>query len=159
PARGKEKDKAPLPTPTDARVKLLEFRLERMEALLKERESLEKQYTETERKLHDLEAKNAHATTARQPREHELRKAVIVSLRQTGASGASESARLELEYLIPGARWAPAYTIRFDREYAKAEISMRALVAQKTGEDWSSAKLVLSTANAQGWTELDELSS
>jgi hypothetical protein len=162
PSRGKEKDKAPLPTPTDARVKLLEFRLERMEALLKQRDALEKQYLDTGRTLRDLEAKNAAATTARQPREHQLRKAVIVSLRasENGASSKSaETAQLELEYLIPGARWAPAYTFRFDRDFTKAELSMRALVAQKTGEDWSSAKLVLSTANAQGWTELEELSS
>jgi hypothetical protein len=158
PSRGKEKDKSPIPVPTEARVKLLEFQQEQLAALLQARQALEVELTEAERKRQDLEAKFAQATSARQPREHELRKAVIVTLRNA-PQNEKLNCNLELEYLVPGARWAPAYTFRFDRDFTKAEVSMRALVAQKTGEDWNSARLTLSTAHAQAWTELEELSS
>ncbi|HWM88468.1 MAG TPA: DUF4139 domain-containing protein, partial [Kofleriaceae bacterium] len=67
--------------------------------------------------------------------------------------------RLHLDYLVPGARWAPAYALRLDEGMTGADLSLRAIVAQDTGEDWRQVALTLSTAEAQAWTELPELAS
>ncbi len=148
------------PVPTESRLKLLDLRKERLEALLKEKDWLQLMQMDAERKLQDIQSRLARESSARQTKDHELRKTVTISLRSSGAAGATaESAQLALEYLVPGARWAPAYTFRFAKDYSTTELSMRALVCQKTGEDWAGAKLVLSTANAQAWTELPELNS
>jgi hypothetical protein len=59
--------------------------------------------------------------------------------------------------MVPGARWAPSYAISLAKDMSQATVSVRAVVAQRTGEDWSGVKLTLATADAQRWTELPEL--
>jgi hypothetical protein len=76
---------------------------------------------------------------------------VVVSLRGTG------SGTLTLEYIVPGARWAPTYVARLSD--GAASLELRAVIAQETGEDWRGVKLALSTAGALSWTELPELPS
>ncbi|MGI5863458.1 MAG: mucoidy inhibitor MuiA family protein [Myxococcales bacterium] len=56
------------------------------------------------------------------------------------------SARSELNYLVLGARWLPAYDVRYAPGSAEVEVHFAGLVSQATGEDWVDAKLVLSTA-------------
>ncbi|HUS64438.1 MAG TPA: DUF4139 domain-containing protein, partial [Kofleriaceae bacterium] len=103
-----------------------------------------------------LEDRATRVTGARQTREHELRKAVVVSLRG-GAPGSR--CRLVIEYVVPGACWAPVYTVRLDAGMTGATLAARAVVAQDSGEDWLAVALTLSTAEAQAWTELPELRS
>ncbi|MEI7447386.1 MAG: DUF4139 domain-containing protein, partial [Burkholderiales bacterium] len=43
------------------------------------------------------------------------------------------------------------------RDCTQADLQMRAVVAQRTGEDWRGVKLHLSTAAPMSWTELPEL--
>ncbi len=69
--------------------------------------------------------------------------------------GADAGARLVFEYLVPGACWSPSYTVWLDG--GEARIAMRAMVAQRTGEDWSGVPLTLSTAEPDRWVELPEL--
>ena len=40
-----------------------------------------------------------------------------------------------------------------------AELELRALVVQRTGEDWRGVELTLSTADPQSWAELPDLPS
>ncbi|MFL5357627.1 mucoidy inhibitor MuiA family protein [Archangium sp.] len=55
-------------------------------------------------------------------------------------------ARVELQYVVGGAGWAPAYEARADEAAGQVELSTFATVHQATGEDWSGVRLALSTA-------------
>jgi hypothetical protein len=148
----------PKESPLAARLALVDFR-ESVERKLRSELSDARERLETaKRKRQDAEERDRHRTSARRAREHELRKAVVVSLSSNGGKS-PERLHLFLDYLVPGARWAPAYTARLDTAMTKAELGVRAVVAQNTGEDWSRVKLALSTAKAETWTELPELSS
>jgi len=60
---------------------------------------------------------------------------------------------------VPGACWAPVYTVKLDDGMSGAALAARAVVAQNTGEDWTAVAMTLSTAEATAWTELPELAS
>ena len=59
---------------------------------------------------------------------------------------AGKSAKVELTYLVGGARWTPAYEARAEEAAGSVELSTWATVTQTTGEDWKDARLLLSTA-------------
>ncbi|MCP3135812.1 mucoidy inhibitor MuiA family protein [Pyxidicoccus xibeiensis] len=59
---------------------------------------------------------------------------------------AGTQARVELTYLVGGAKWEPAYEARADEASQTVELTTLATVRQATGEDWAGAKLLLSTA-------------
>ena len=87
-----------------------------------------------------------------------LFKAVVVNLRQKPDAHCSV-VRLHLSYEQSGARWSPSYTLRFDRDFTLAELSMQAHLCQSTGEDWKDVRLEVSTAEVAAWKELPELAS
>ncbi|MFP2962103.1 mucoidy inhibitor MuiA family protein [Myxococcus sp. 1LA] len=58
-------------------------------------------------------------------------------------------ARVELTYLVGQASWTPSYEARANENSRTLELTTLATVRQATGEDWSEAKLVLSTAQPQ----------
>jgi hypothetical protein len=66
---------------------------------------------------------------------------------------------LSVSYSIDAARWWPAYTARLSDNASRAEIGLDAFVAQCSGEDWSRAKLALSTADLVHDARLPELRS
>lgn len=143
----------PPPSPTAPRIELLAFRSARTRVLHERRRALHEELRRASEHRAVLEERELRASTARQAKEHELRKSAVIRLRP----GTARAARLVIEYLVPGARWAPSYTIRFDRPLARAELAVRAVVCQRTGEDWKGVRLLLSTAHAQRWTELPEM--
>ncbi|GEM_PF-3646702 len=53
---------------------------------------------------------------------------------------------MELSYLISGARWSPSYDVRVLPEEGRIQVVRFAEVRQRTGEDWTDAALVFSTA-------------
>lgn len=53
---------------------------------------------------------------------------------------------LSLAYVAYGARWYPAYDVRYAPGSSHVDVDFAARVAQATGEDWTDARLVLSTA-------------
>ena len=53
---------------------------------------------------------------------------------------------LTLEYVMPGASWAPAYDARLDAKGERLEWRYYGVVRQSTGEDWKDVALRLSTA-------------
>ena len=110
-----------------------------------------------ERRLAELAAADAAASTARRTREHQLRCSLVIALRWTGA--AAGAAMLSVDYLVPGACWVPQYAIRFAPGLASAHIALRGSVAQRTGEDWSDARVTVSSARALAWHDLPELGS
>lgn len=62
---------------------------------------------------------------------------------------------LELEYVVPGARWKPTYDLRYDGRHLTVETS--AMVQQATGEDWKDVSLHLSTAIPGQGIDMPEL--
>lgn len=56
---------------------------------------------------------------------------------------------VELTYLVSQASWEPTYDVRLAPDGKQAELVYRALVRQKTGEDWPGVKLSLSTAKPE----------
>lgn len=147
---------APPESPFAGRQALIALRSARYDERMAELRALKAELRECQRKRAELEDREARQSTARTVREHELRKTAVITLDATSGDG---EGRLFLEYLVPGARWAPAYAVVVDPKKATAEIAMRAVVAQRSGEDWMGVALTLSTADAQGFSTLPELAS
>jgi uncharacterized protein (TIGR02231 family) len=61
-------------------------------------------------------------------------------------AGKNTSLKVEVSYVIRGATWRPVYDARADHHGGTVELTYRAEVRQKTGEDWDDVKLALSTA-------------
>ena len=94
----------------------------------------------------------------RRARPDELRKTVVARL-LAGSEPPPARARVQVEYFVPGVCWAPAYQCRLSRDCRQAELQLRAVVAQRSGEDWRGVRLSLSTASALSWSEIPELTS
>ncbi len=144
----------PHPSPVASRLELLEFRRARVErGIAQLAESGERLRLARER-LAGVQERMRVASQARNVRTWEVRKAVVIRLESPTTEG---QFRLRLDYFVPGARWAPAYTVRLDRSMTTGTLELRAMVGQSTGEDWTNVALTLSTASPQQWTELPEL--
>jgi uncharacterized protein (TIGR02231 family) len=91
-----------------------------------------------EQQLDTLSRKRARLEAAAGRREHTAE--VLVSC------PAGQTTRVELTYLVRGASWRPAYEARADEETGTVELATYALVRQATGEDWTQARIILSTA-------------
>ncbi|MEM7308798.1 MAG: mucoidy inhibitor MuiA family protein [Planctomycetota bacterium] len=65
------------------------------------------------------------------------------------AFGAEGPAAVEVDYLVPQAGWSPVYDLRAARDLTAVELSYRARVWQRSGEDWNDVELLLSTAQPQ----------
>ena len=61
--------------------------------------------------------------------------------------GAPGAARLELTYLVGGARWQPAYDARIEPERGALQMDMYGVIHQNSGEDWEGVRLFLSTGD------------
>ncbi|WP_228718111.1 DUF4139 domain-containing protein [Kitasatospora acidiphila] len=66
---------------------------------------------------------------------------------------------VELEYRVPGACWVPSYQLSHRQGEAVGTLTLRAAVAQRTGEDWTGVRLALSTADLLRPAELPKLRS
>ncbi|MDP2341169.1 MAG: mucoidy inhibitor MuiA family protein [Deltaproteobacteria bacterium] len=73
--------------------------------------------------------------------DHKLEVLIIVD-----GEGKAGPGILSVEYAVPGAFWKPAYDLFFDPDAGKVELKAAGLVSQASGEDWTNAKLLLSTA-------------
>ncbi len=57
-----------------------------------------------------------------------------------------QSIKIDFSYIIYNASWFPIYDIHVDPKTAEVSMSYFAQIAQKTGEDWSDTKIIMSTA-------------
>ncbi len=156
--RGQLEGAPPGPSPATPRRALLSFRAKRRRNLEARRAALQQELRTTTRRVGELRDRDARGSSSRQARAHELRKCVVVALEPVAGERGAARARLVLEYVVPGACWAPSYTLRLDGA-SEATLELRAQVAQRSGEDWSGVLLTLSTAAADAFTELPELPS
>jgi hypothetical protein len=58
----------------------------------------------------------------------------------------SGPATLTLTYLVRGAQWTPTWDLQLQPDTNTVNLSLAGMVAQTSGEDWSNATLLLSTA-------------
>jgi hypothetical protein len=148
----------PLPIPVESRGTLLAIRAAEEQRLGAELTTKAAAAREAEKRLADATHAAARATTSRNAKQHELRKVVVVKL--AGGRAAAGTSRVVLDYAIPHACWSASYVLTLPEPGAgrkPARLGMRALVAQRSGEDWRGVKLALSTADADAWVELPEL--
>ena len=150
-----KRGQAPQASPVGARLALIDFQHRKIAAIDEQLGALHSEERQAKQQRDHLEARFKAASKARQAKPHELRKAALISLRARDIP--TVPVRVVLEYMVPGARWAPAYAISLTKDMSQATVSVRAVVAQDTGEDWSRVRLTLATADAQRWVELPEL--
>jgi hypothetical protein len=158
PARPEAKEgEPPPPSPMNARLALDAFGQDGIAARRAQLAAHRAALRTLEEKLDALEEAQSRASTARAVTAGELRKSIHVRLQQTG--GAVTRLTLEVQYLVPGARWAPSYQCRMSRDCRSAQLVMRALICQASGEDWRGVKVHLSTATPMAWTEIPQLNA
>lgn len=158
PERPEGRDDMPPPaSPLKARLAMESFVNAAIEDRITKGRALKDKIERLEENRKQLNDQIARASSARKVRGNEVSKVVIAQL--TRQRGESTDVDLELSYMVPGARWAPQYTCRIERTGASADIQMRALVIQSSGEDWKGVSLELSTADPMSWTELPKLNS
>ncbi len=153
-----EEGKPPPASPVSARVVLEQFVDDAVGERLRAARALRREIDDLEQQIGVLHERLRRSSNAREVKPHQLRKTVIVKL-FTSDDVRPTKIVLGLDYHIPGARWAPAYQVKLSRDCQQTEILLRALVAQRSGEDWRGVKLSLSTAAPLSWTELPELTS
>lgn len=147
----------PPASPLAARLALDAFTSAEADARLAERQRLDAALRALGEELTTLHDRKRRASTAAQAGAEDLSKQVTATLQIEGEQhGPLE---LELEYFIPGARWAPQYQCHVDQHRDTARIQLRAVVAQRSGEDWSGVRLELSTASPARFSQLPKLAS
>ncbi|HHO51808.1 MAG TPA: DUF4139 domain-containing protein [Deltaproteobacteria bacterium] len=151
-----EVGKAPPASPMVARVQLDGFVDEATAQRQATVHELDQHLVRLQEEIVALEDAVRRRDAARRARPDEVSKAVIATLR---APGAVEGARLVLRYQVPAARWVPVYQVQVDGDGGRATVTMRASVAQASGESWSGVRLSLSTALPQVFTELPRLAA
>jgi uncharacterized protein (TIGR02231 family) len=65
--------------------------------------------------------------------------------------------RIELRYVVHNASWLPVYEARVDTSTGKVSLLYDAMIRQRTGEDWTKARLTVSTARPGQNNQLPEL--
>jgi hypothetical protein len=157
-----EAGKAPPTSPTGARIALANFKDEQKQLRIKEKRELESQQRKATEHLAELQQQQNLASNANVAKENELRKTIVARLQIRDRQAASlppDNLQLIVEYFVQGAKWTPTYVCRLNSANNTAAIALRALICQRTGEDWSGVQIELSTATPMGWCELPELPS
>lgn len=156
-----EGEKAPPPSPTMMRMAIANYKNQQIRDRMQEQREIREKLRQAQEHLNDLLEKQSRASSAKEARPHELRKIAIIRLTypEIDSNQPLSCQRLILEYFVPGTRWTPTYICRLDTVANTATIAMRALICQKTGEDWNGVSLELSTAQPMMWCDLPELPS
>jgi hypothetical protein len=147
----------------DARLAILDLRVAREAELRAALDAAQRDKRAAVEALAAAQDRAARASTGRGLEIHELCKTVVATV-----EGATAASRIAIEYLVAAARWAPTYCLRLagaaDHRAGDgagtrrtAELELRAVVAQNTGEDWHGVRLTLSTAEPMRFAELPEL--
>lgn len=155
PPRPSVKDGPPRTSPMAARVALERFTHDNIDQRLETIRDLEAGLQERREDLVAQEDALRRANRRNLAERQTVSKAIRFGLR----GRATGPLLVEVDYHVPGARWAPSYQCHVDTRTGSASIHQRAVVAQDTGEDWSRVRLELSTALPQRFSELPELAA
>ncbi|MBK8252774.1 MAG: DUF4139 domain-containing protein [Polyangiaceae bacterium] len=102
-----------------------------------------------------IEAAQQSAAEAKSDAPPELRVIVLLGAQKQG----QQPTHVEIEYTVSSARWWPTYRARFSEAATRAELTLSALVAQASGEDWNGVALKLSTGDLLRDARLPQLTS
>ncbi|MBX7079529.1 MAG: mucoidy inhibitor MuiA family protein [Nannocystaceae bacterium] len=126
----------------------------RADTLAAERRSLRRELDDAQERERLCQRRLAEASTAARTQRAKVARAAVVTL--TGPI--AQPCTLAIDYQVPGARWVPSYQLALD-DRGGGSLTMRAAIAQATGEDWTAIALSLSTASLSRRTSVPELQS
>ncbi|MFJ2874838.1 DUF4139 domain-containing protein [Streptomyces sp. NPDC087298] len=142
-------------TPVDAWLELADFVDERLAGLHQRLAELEEALRDVEH-AHDIAVDRLERASTDAPPAH-VETTVCAVLTLDGCGDAE--VELELEYGVPGAVWVPAYRLAHRQDDGSGRLTLRASVAQRTGEDWTGVRVSLATADLRRRTDLPRLRS
>lgn len=143
----------PRPAPLPAMLALGEFVDLRVDALQARRRALAIELEDARERERTAAARLHEAGTAARTSRAAVTRAAIVTLTAAPTHGCT----LTLEYEVPGASWVPTYQLALQDDGGR--LTMRASIAQRSGEDWTGVRLALSTASLRRRTAIPELRS
>lgn len=134
----------------------------RMAALLRDKVSLldaellglEREHRDVARELEAAQLEDRQTSSRERMGEDHPTRTITARIVGEGRPGL-----LFVTYAIPAARWWPAYTLRLQDGGRHATWTFEAIVAQKSGEDWSAVPLSLSSGDLVYDARLPELAS
>jgi hypothetical protein len=145
----------PRVAPVAAMIELADFTDAQLERRLAERRAVADQVADAERDVALRQRRLAEASSTLKTERARLSRVAVLML----AEAPTAPLELAIEYQVPGVRWVPGYQLKLERGLGAGTLSMRASIAQDTGEDWSQVTLALSTATLQRRTDVPELRS
>ncbi|WP_377273173.1 DUF4139 domain-containing protein [Peterkaempfera sp. SMS 1(5)a] len=146
-------------TPVDAWLDLAEFVDERLTGLHARLAELEDALHLAEHALGIAQDRLSRASTDAPSDPVRTALSAVLTLAGSGETEAEADLQVELEYRVPGAVWAPAYRLSYRQDDGTGSLVLRAMVAQRTGEDWNAVHIGLSTADLHRRTGLPKLRS
>ncbi|NWG76673.1 MAG: mucoidy inhibitor MuiA family protein, partial [Rubrivivax sp.] len=123
---------------SQALVELTRFQFEQRHTVATTRLQLTGDKEKAEKRLQQLQSDRAKLAGTSQ-----LQREAVVHL-EAAAAGAGQ---FELNYMVGGVAWVPAYIARLADDRAKVELEYHAILTQSTGEDWPAVDLTLSTSH------------
>ncbi len=110
---------------------------------------------EVKRRQLDKEIATVKRQLAEQPRGRKKMSRVVVQV----TAATSGAARFKLSYQIHGAGWRPVYDARLQTKEGQVALSLvrRAVIFQRTSEDWNEVRLRLSTTKPSGRSQAPDL--
>lgn len=153
-------NRPPKPAPAAAWNGVIDWKHRWKHQHAEERQRLGDELMRAEENLARMKRRMQELRATQDTREAQVSKRVRLRLREAArGEGTPVAATLRLEYRVPGARWVPTYVFRMARDGKSAQLSVKALVVQSSGEPWERVKLAVSTADLLRDNELPELKS
>lgn len=120
-------------------------------------ETLLKKHRQSEMQIRDLDQSLGKLMTQAQllSRPDSDRSRTVILTVEAGDQ--KTHATFSLSYMIQGAQWEPQYDVRVPHASGSVELAQFASVINRTGEDWSSVRLSLSTSRPARFARVPEL--
>ncbi|CAL9334214.1 DUF4139 domain-containing protein [Streptomyces sp. enrichment culture] len=152
---GRKRDDPHRRTPVDAWLELADFVDERLTVLHARLRELEDELRRLDHETEVAQDRLARVSTGAPAAKVASSYTAVLTL--GGAAGAE--AEVEIEYGVPGAVWVPAYRLTHRQGDDSGRLTLRASVAQRSGEDWTGVRIAFATADLRRRTDLPRLRS
>ena len=133
----------PRAAPVASVMALADFVDGELEARLAERRALHHDLENARRELELRQRRLHESSTSKRSERARVERVAVVTLAQPADAGVE----LGIEYQVPGVRWVPSYQLKLERGLGSGALTLRAAIAQNTGEDWNHVELALSTSS------------
>ncbi|NPV82546.1 MAG: mucoidy inhibitor MuiA family protein [Candidatus Aminicenantes bacterium] len=129
--------------------KFVDYLGTRLQSIQKSRQDNARALAEQQARLEALKKKLNEIMPARS-REQSVVNVLVEAAQST-------QLQVELIYAVSPARWVPVYTVKAMPESGEVELTLAAIVTQKTGENWDNVRLLLSTSRPTAGQQPGEL--